>query len=50
MRSRWIQMRLRGSRKVPLHEQPEFVIKDMLFVLDWISTSGPDFFGQLQSG
>ncbi len=50
MRSRWIQIRLRGSRKVPPPEQIEFVLRDFSTVLDWIRERGHEFFLQLQSG
>lgn len=48
MRSRWIQMRLRGSRKVPSSEQPDFVLHEFSAVVDWIRDSGPTFFARLR--
>ena len=50
MRSRWIQMRLRGSRKVPASEQADFVLHNFSTVLDWIQESGPEFFVRLRNG
>lgn len=48
MRSRWVQMRLRGSRKVPPSEQTDFVLRNFSTVPDWIQDSGPAFFSRLR--
>ncbi len=48
IRSRWIQMRLRGSRKVPASEQLAFVLTDFFVVTDWLSGVGRNFFAQLR--
>lgn len=50
IRSRWIQMRLRGSRKIPSSERPDFVLRGLSSVLDWIHDSGPTFFARLREG
>ena len=47
LRSRWIQMRLRGSRKVPPAEQSGFVLADFFTVPDWLEGPGRDFFSRL---
>lgn len=49
LRSRWIQMRLRGSRKVPTAEQLGFVLTDLFVMTDWLDGAGRDFFNQLRS-
>ena len=48
LRSRWIQMRLRGSRKVPENEQLDFVITNFAVVTDWLHRAGREFFTQLR--
>ena len=48
LRSRWIQMRLRGSRKVSVTEQFDFVLTDFSAVTDWLTGDGRDFFTQLR--
>jgi Ser/Thr protein kinase RdoA (MazF antagonist) len=49
LRSRWIQMRLRGSRKVPESEQLDFVLTDFFVVTDWLNEAGRNFFTQLRN-
>lgn len=49
MRSRWIQMRLRGSRKVPASRQADFVLRDFSTVVDWVHNEGPEFFARLRA-
>lgn len=49
LRSRWIQMRLRGSRKVPAPEQLDFVLTDFSVVTDWLTGDGRGFFTQLRN-
>lgn len=48
IRSRWVQMRLRGSRKIPESEQLDFVLTDFFDVPDWLQGAGRDFFSQLR--
>ncbi len=48
MRSRWLQMRLRGSRKVPDSEKVEFVLDRFFEVIDWLDRRGPRFFDELR--
>jgi Ser/Thr protein kinase RdoA (MazF antagonist) len=48
LRSRWIQMRLRGSRKVPASEQLDFVLTKFSDVTDWLNGAGCEFFTQLR--
>ncbi len=50
MRSRWIQMRLRGSRKVPEDEKVGFVLDRFFEVVDWLDYRGSTFFDELRSG
>ena len=47
LRSRWIQMRLRGSRKVPPAQQLDFALDGFGQVIEWLDREGPDFFTQL---
>lgn len=47
LRSRWVQMRLRGSRKVSPAEQLDFVLTDFFTVIDWLNRAGGKFFTQL---
>ena len=49
LRSRWIQMRLRGSRKVPASEHLDFVLADFFIMTDWLNGAGSDFFTQLRN-
>jgi Ser/Thr protein kinase RdoA (MazF antagonist) len=48
IRSRWIQMRLRGARKVPTDEQLDFVLTDFFVVTNWLDGAGRDFFQELR--
>jgi len=50
MRSRWIQMRLRGSRKVPSDQKVSYVLDRFFDVIDWLDRSGPAFFDELRAG
>ena len=50
MRSRWLQMRLRGSRKVPAEEKVSYVLDRFFDVIDWLDRSGPAFFDKLRAG
>ncbi len=47
MRSRWLQMRLRGSRKVPAGEKVPFVLHRVFEVIDWLDREGEGFFRRL---
>jgi homoserine kinase type II len=47
LRSRWIQMRLRGSRKVPPGQQLDFALDGFGPVIAWLDHEGPGFFAQL---
>ena len=49
MRSRWLQMRLRGSRKVPAKEKVSYVLDRFFDVIAWLDRSGPAFFDELRS-
>jgi Ser/Thr protein kinase RdoA (MazF antagonist) len=48
IRSRWLQMRLRGSRKVPPAEKVSFILDGVFEVVDWLDGPGSDFFQQLR--
>lgn len=48
IRSRWVQMRLRGSRKVPESEQLDFVLTGFFMMTDWLQGAGLHFFEQLR--
>ena len=50
IRSRWIQMRLRGSRKVPEAEKATFVLDRFPEVIDWLDCKAGSFFDKLQAG
>jgi Ser/Thr protein kinase RdoA (MazF antagonist) len=50
LRSRWIQMRVRGSRKVPPGEKVPFVVAGFFEVIDWLDRHGPPFFAELRRG
>ncbi|MFH1921763.1 MAG: phosphotransferase, partial [Planctomycetota bacterium] len=49
MRSRWIQMRLRGSRKVPEAEKVGFVLDRFFEVIGWLDRAAPGFFSRLRA-
>lgn len=48
MRSRWIQMRLRGARKVPTDQRIRFVLHRFFEVTDWLDREADRFFGSLR--
>lgn len=48
IRSRWLQMRLRGSRKVPNADKVPFVLDRFFEVIDWLNGQGVRFFPQLR--
>ena len=48
MRSRWLQMRLRGTRKVPEEERLAFVLNGFFPVADWLAAESADFFEKLR--
>lgn len=47
MRSLWIQMRLRGSRKVPIEEKAAFVLDRFDEVIHWLDREAEDFFAAI---
>jgi Ser/Thr protein kinase RdoA (MazF antagonist) len=47
IRSRWIQMRLRGSRKVPPAEKKAFILDGFFEVINWLDNHGANFFQSL---
>jgi Ser/Thr protein kinase RdoA (MazF antagonist) len=49
MRSQWLQMRLRGSRKVSLEQKLSFVSNNFFELIDWLDHQAVDFFADLQS-
>lgn len=49
MRSRWIQIRLRGCRKVAETDKLPFVLERFFDVIEWLERDGPDFFRKLRS-
>lgn len=49
VRSRWLQMRLRGSRKVPPEEKVSFVLDRFFEVLDWLDGRDEEFFRGLRA-
>jgi Ser/Thr protein kinase RdoA (MazF antagonist) len=48
VRSRWIQMRLRGARKVPEDQRIRFVLQRFFEVIDWLDREGNAFFDALK--
>jgi Ser/Thr protein kinase RdoA (MazF antagonist) len=48
MRSRWLQIRLRGARKVPPEQKVAFVLEDLFDLPQWLDESGAAFFGELR--
>jgi homoserine kinase type II len=48
IRSRWIQMRLRGLRKLDPRDGLEFVLDGFFEVIDWLDAESPAFFERLQ--
>jgi homoserine kinase type II len=48
IRSRWLQIRLRGSRKVPAAEKVAFVLHDLFQVVAWLDGPRIDFFQSLR--
>jgi homoserine kinase type II len=49
IRSQWLQIRLRGSRKVRSEEKLAFVLDRFFEVTDWLDHEAPDFFGELRT-
>ena len=49
IRSQWLQIRLRGSRKVRREEKMSFVMDGFFDVIDWLNLEAADFFGRLRS-
>jgi Ser/Thr protein kinase RdoA (MazF antagonist) len=48
MRSQWLQIRLRGSRKVPRQEKLAFVTESFFESIAWLDHEAEDFFGALR--
>jgi hypothetical protein len=48
MRSRWLQIRLRGARKVPAEEKVDFVLHDLFHLPQWLDEFGAAFFAELR--
>ncbi len=48
IRSRWIQIRLRGARKVPQSEKLRFVLDQFSAVIDWLDREADRFFEELR--
>jgi Ser/Thr protein kinase RdoA (MazF antagonist) len=49
MRSQWLQIRLRGSRKVPREEKLAFVLDGCFELIGWLNYEAEAFFGALRS-
>lgn len=49
MRSQWLQIRLRGSRKVPPEQKMGFVMNEFFEVVNWLDHQADDFFELLRS-
>jgi Ser/Thr protein kinase RdoA (MazF antagonist) len=49
MRSQWLQIRLRGSRKVPREEKLAFVLDGFFELIGWLNYEAENFFGALRS-
>lgn len=49
VRSQWIQIRLRGSRKVPQADKVSFVLDRFFEMIEWLDQEADDFFGRLQA-
>jgi len=48
MRSQWLQIRLRGSRKVPRQEKLAFVTDSFFELIAWLDHETEHFFGALR--
>jgi Ser/Thr protein kinase RdoA (MazF antagonist) len=48
VRSQWLQIRLRGSRKVPPEEKLSFVLDGFFDLIVWLEHEAADFFGRLR--
>lgn len=49
IRSQWLQIRLRGSRKAEREERMHFVMDRFLDIIEWVDHEATDFFGVLRS-
>lgn len=49
IRSQWLQIRLRGSRKVQPEERMDFVKSGFFEMIDWLDHEAAGFFGTLRS-
>jgi len=50
IRSRWVQIRLRGSRKVPRQEKVPFVLDRFFELIEWLDRIAPSFLERLRDG
>jgi Ser/Thr protein kinase RdoA (MazF antagonist) len=48
MRSRWLQMRLRGTRKIAEPDRVDFVLDGFFDVIGWLGREAPVFFKRLR--
>jgi hypothetical protein len=49
MRSRWIQIRVRGMRKVPEEERPSFLTRDVMAPLQWLEHESGAWLKEMRS-
>ncbi len=49
VRSRWLQMRLRGSRKVLENDKVSYVLDELWEVIDWLDHEASEFFDDLRT-
>ena len=49
MRSRWLQIRLRGTRKVKKEQKVSFVLDRFFDIINWLDEQSADFFRRLQA-
>jgi len=48
IRSRWLQIRLRGSRKVPTEQKVDYILNRCFEVTDWLDQEADSFFSDLK--
>ena len=48
IRSRWVQIRLRGARKVPEGDRVGFVLDGFFDIINWLDRKSPHFFTELR--
>jgi len=49
IRSRWLQIRLRGTRKVKKDQKVSFALDRFFEIIDWLDEQSADFFRRLQA-